>query len=113
MNPSNYPPGVTGSEPQIAGEDDLSRVCNERDRIMKDYMVDPKDNIIHVPGKFEGEARYVPYYWDIGLEGCADRDDGNTWGFNVSKEDKIAFPELKRRRTVKLIEDNLGFVREV
>ncbi len=72
-----------------------------------------ESGIIRSPGKFEGEARYVPYFWDAYLNGCADRDDGAVLGFDVSKEDKVRFPELKRRRTVKLIERDDGFVVEV
>ncbi len=65
------------------------------------------------PGKFEGEAIYVPYYWDVYVNGGADRDDGRVLGFDIVAEDKALFPELKRRRTVKLIEDEQGFVREI
>lgn len=65
------------------------------------------------PGKFEGEAVYVPYFWEAYLDGFADRDDGRTIGFNVSAEDKAIFPELRGRKTVRLVEDGAGFVREV
>jgi hypothetical protein len=64
------------------------------------------------PGQFEGEAIYVPHFWDIFLNGFADRDDGNTLGFDVTQEDKQEFPELKRRRTVKLYQRDDGFVCE-
>jgi hypothetical protein len=65
------------------------------------------------PGKFEGCAPYVSYFWAIGLEGCADRDDGETYGFDVTNEDRALFPELKGRRTVRLMERGDGFVVEV
>jgi hypothetical protein len=65
------------------------------------------------PGKFEGEARYVPYYWSVFLEGFADRDDGKILSFNVSAEDKENFPELKRRKVIKLYEREDGFVVEI
>jgi hypothetical protein len=65
------------------------------------------------PGKFEGEARYVPYYWSVFLEGFADRDDGKILSFNVSAEDKESFPELKRRKVIKLYEREDGFVVEI
>jgi hypothetical protein len=65
------------------------------------------------PGKFEGEAAYVPYFWNVFLEGGADRDDGRILGFDVTAEDKAIFPELKNRRTVKLLETDQGFVCEV
>lgn len=65
------------------------------------------------PGKFEGEQSYVPYFWEAYLNGCADRDDGRVLGFDVTAEDKALFPALKKRRTVRLIEDSQGFVREI
>ena len=75
------------------------------------YVVE--NGIIRSPGMFEGEARYVPYYWNLYLDGLADRDDGHVLGFNISAEDKVHFPELKRRRTVKLYQDDNGFICEV
>ena len=70
------------------------------------------DAVSH-PGKFEGEAPYVPYYWDAYLNGFADRDDGKVLGFDVTTEDRALFPELKGRRTVRLVETDQGFVCEV
>ena len=64
------------------------------------------------PGKFEGCAPYVAYFWWLGLEGGADRDDGTCYGFDVTAEDKALFPELRRRRTVRLRELDSGFVVE-
>jgi len=68
---------------------------------------------INHPGKFEGEAIYVPYFWEAFLNGFADRDDGTVLGFDVSAEDHDMFPELKGRHTVKLIETDHGFVSEI
>jgi hypothetical protein len=68
--------------------------------------------IIIDPGKFEAEPIHVPYFWQIGLSGFADRDDGKTYGFDLTREDKERFPWLKRRRTVNLIETDRGFVGE-
>lgn len=65
------------------------------------------------PGKFEGEARYVPYFWNEFLNGAYDRDDGKVITFYVTKEDKKLFPELKHRRAVKLVEQSDGFVVEI
>jgi hypothetical protein len=65
------------------------------------------------PGKFEGEAAYVPYFWDLYMEGGADRDYGDRLGFDIHDVDKLLFPELKHRRTVELRETDLGFVVEV
>lgn len=73
---------------------------------------DVVDGRITNPGKFEGEAVYVPHFWDAFLNGEADRDDGTIVGFNVTKEDKAMFPELKGRRTVRIYERDDGFVCE-
>lgn len=71
------------------------------------------EELVATPGKFEGEARYVPYFWELFLNGMADRDDGKVIGFDVRREDKEIFPELKRRRTVRLFCTDTGFVCEV
>ena len=71
------------------------------------------DGRIRSPGMFEGEMVYVPYFWDIFLNGYSDRDDGKILGFDISQEDKAVFPELKRRRTVRLFQRDDGFVCEV
>ena len=64
------------------------------------------------PGKFEGCAPYVAFYWDVAMQGFADRDDGEVYGFDVTTADKLLFPELKRRRAVRLRETSDGFVVE-
>lgn len=65
------------------------------------------------PGKFTGQRAYVPYFWDAYLNGLADSDNGTTLVFYVMAEDKAIFPELKRRRAIKLLETEQGFVIEV
>lgn len=72
-----------------------------------------KDGLIHSPGQFELQPVYVPHFWDIYLNGGADRDDGTTLGFDVTTEDKADFPELAKRRTVKLRQTDQGFIVEV
>jgi hypothetical protein len=69
--------------------------------------------IITIPGKFEGQATYIPYYWDIYLDGFADNDDGKIISFRVNAEDKLKFPCLRYRKVIKLMEDSQGFVIEV
>lgn len=81
-----------------------------RNEIEKQY--DIQNGIIRSPGKFEGEAIYVPYFWEIYLDGFADRDDGDILLFDVSAEDKKEFPELKKRHVVKLYCRDDGFVCE-
>lgn len=81
-----------------------------RAEIEKEYRVD--NGIIRTPGMFEGERVYIPYFWDAFLNGMADRDDGYILGFDVTQEDKAQFPELKRKRTVRIYQRTDGFVRE-
>jgi hypothetical protein len=83
-----------------------------REEILAQYDVD-EHGIIRSPGQFEGEAVYVPYFWNAYLEGCADRDNGRTLGFDITPEDRQMFPELgAKRRTVKLYQRDDGFVCE-
>ncbi len=84
----------------------------DRTEILKAYDVSPSGRI-KSPGKFEGEMLYVPYFWDAYLNGMVDFDDGRVMGFYITKEDKLMFPELKRKRTVKLLERDDGFVVQV
>lgn len=80
--------------------------------IRKQYTTDSRGRITD-PGKFEGEMIYVPYFWGLGLEGFADHDDGKVFRFRITPEDRAAFPELpKRRRVIRLIESDTGFVCE-
>lgn len=81
-----------------------------RQEIELRYKVE--NGIIRSPGQFEGEAIYVPHFWEIYLNGFADRDNGDVLGFDVTPVDKREFPELKRRRTVKLYQRDDGFVCE-
>jgi len=77
-----------------------------------EFKTDTRGRILS-PGKFEGEMIYVPYYWEAYLNGFADRDNGTILGFDVTPEDKVMFPMLKRRRTVNLYQRDDGFVCEV
>jgi hypothetical protein len=84
-----------------------------RQEILDDYTVDAS-GVIRNPGKFEGEMIYVPYFWDLYLDGSADSDNGKVLGFKITPEDRIMFPELpKRKRTIRLAESDQGFVGEV
>jgi hypothetical protein len=81
-----------------------------RREIEKEYNV--KDGRIISPGRFEGEMIYVPHFWSLFLDGLANRDNGHVLGFDVHKKDRVEFPELGRRRTVKLYQRSDGFVCE-
>ena len=61
-------------------------------------------------GKFEGEPRYVPHFWEVFLDGFVDTDDGQYLRFRVTDEDKIQFPELSTHHWVTLLETDQGFV---
>lgn len=65
------------------------------------------------PGKFEGEQDYVPYFWDLFMEGRQDADEGEIVVFKVIPDDRVKFPALRGRRVVKLRESGDGFVEEV
>ena len=80
-----------------------------RTEILRDYNVD-SGGVIRSPGKFEGEYLYVPYFWDLFLNGCADEDDGGVLRFNVTEKDRREFPELVAVQVVTLTECEQGFV---
>jgi hypothetical protein len=88
----------------------------DRTTILDSYVLseDTTPPIITSPGKFEGEALYVPYFWDQFPKGT-----GGTLGangeliFDITPEDREQFPELGRRTTVILIEDDNDQVCEV
>lgn len=80
--------------------------------IRAEYTTDQHGRITQL-GKFEGQMIYVPHFWDAYLNGCADRDDGTVLGFDITPEDRAAFPELPaRKRTIRLRETDSGFVVE-
>ena len=63
------------------------------------------------PGKFEGERIYMPWFYEQYLNGCAD-DNGQAITVAITQDDKIAFPELKRRNRVRFRICDQGFVTE-
>ena len=86
----------------------MSEQTQKQIKMDRDYYTD----IVSHPGKFESCCAYVPYFWDVYMDGMADRDDGKILGFDIMSEDKEMFPELKRRRTVNLYETDDGFICE-
>ena len=71
------------------------------------------------PGKFEGEPIFAPDYWNLGLEGFSDSDDGTVYKFKLGPKDFATHPTLKewmggkrlgRRRLLRLWETSAGFV---
>lgn len=64
-------------------------------------------------GKFEGQAIYVPYLWEQSLDSGEHPDAHGVVSIEVLPEDKLIFPELRRRKRIRLIETDQGFVEEV
>ncbi len=76
------------------------------------YQID-RYGRIQSPGQFEGERRYLPTFWGIYLEGLADEQPGGVVSVVVEAPDKREFPELTRRRRVRMVQTEQGFVCEV
>lgn len=84
-----------------------------RKQIEKDYKVDEK-GMIRSPGKFELEMIYVPYFWEIYLEGGGEWDEEKGFAcIDVLEEDRLIFPELGKRERIRLNESSDGFVGEI
>lgn len=72
------------------------------------------EDIVKHPGKFEGEAPYVPYFYDCYMDGYADEDYGNAGIiYKVDEADTILFPKLKVGDEIGLFFSDQGFVYEV
>jgi hypothetical protein len=69
---------------------------------------------VSYPGKFEGEAPYVPWAWNVVLDGFGgvEHHDGSM-SVCVTAEDRKTFTTLKGRRSVQLVARSNGFVVEV
>ena len=89
-------------------------------KVHEEYTV--VDGIIRNPGKFECECVWVPYYWELALDGEGedefdgegeDESDGDgevmATRFVVDSEEAEAFG-LECGATVELFEDSQGFV---
>ena len=104
---------------------------NEYTEVQKEIIRNCEEQIAHL-GKFEREARYIPYYYEMYLNGdgeticdcenCArdydddypcDDCDNYITQFDVMDDDVILFPELKGRKHVAFYESNDGFITEV
>jgi hypothetical protein len=66
------------------------------------------------PGKFEGEPVFAPHFWNLGMEGFADEDNGSVFKFKFTKEELKHHPLLQEwlgaRRTLFIWGDSQGFV---
>lgn len=70
-------------------------------------------NIIAEPGKFEGSPRYLPEFYEVMLEGFADEHSDGSFSVAVDADDKLKYPELKRRKRIRMYQDEQGFVSEL
>jgi hypothetical protein len=93
------------------------RICEERHLerhacpLAQDY--DVIDGRICSPGKFQGEARYMPHFYGVYLDGFADEQRGGILSVEVSAEDKLLYPELRRRKRVRWYERDDGFICQI
>ena len=81
-------------------------------KVMMDYIlkIDEEKTIIS-PGKFEGEQYYVPYYYDLYLDGAYDEiTEDKEIIFKINDEDKEMFPELLHVDSLYLFQDEQGFI---
>lgn len=67
---------------------------------------------IESPGKFQGEARWVPYMWEQSLDGDYRfaEDDESIIVVDVMPHDQARFPELREFAYVEMVETDDGFV---
>ncbi len=74
-----------------------------------------KCGLIVSPGKFEGEPKYTPYFWDMVLHGGSDDTIGpiERWTydiFEITEQDQENFPDLNDVKIVSITSDEYGFV---
>lgn len=75
--------------------------------------------VITSPGKFENEPSYVPYFYDLYLNGMDDSsyiddDDGIYYSeFDVNNDDLKEFPELEGAEKVIIWESEQGFINHI
>jgi len=74
------------------------------------YKIDRDYGIISTPGKFKGEMYFVPYFWDMALEGDFDEDTGEIFTFHITPSDRAFIPDLKGAKKIELYEDGQGFI---
>lgn len=68
------------------------------------------EEIVNEPGKFEKDPRYVPYFYDLYLDGEGEYISRTLHRIKITDEDIARFPELKGKRYIYLVFSELGFV---
>ena len=106
---------IRGYDPFIA-----TNIMEEKKMFkLEEKTVKEYETIVASPGKFQGEKRYVPYYWDIMMDGWFDYseeeiEDGRyAIEFGVTAYDKSLFPELQHQTVIQLFERSDGFIVEL
>lgn len=88
-------------------------MARNRQQILNSFDID-KHGIITSPGKFEGNMLYVPFFYDLWIEGWADDegyDDNIPFAiFYITDEDIEHFPELRGIKRIEMWKDEYGFV---
>jgi hypothetical protein len=74
-----------------------------------------RDGIICSPGKFESEAIFTPYFWDMAGDGGADilywADGAIQYLLEINNDDRASWPEIASDTVaVILAESDQGFV---
>ena len=83
---------------------------NTNQKNYSEYLALPVGAVIQSPGAFQGEARYVPEFWDITLDGPCYGADGETLEVAIEADDVARYPELAHASVVYLSTDNNGFI---
>lgn len=61
-------------------------------------------------GKFENTFSYVPYFYELYLNGEGEYISRTLHRIKITAEDTARFPELKGKRYIYLVFSELGFV---
>ena len=67
-------------------------------------------SLVKSPGRFEGEEAYVPYFYDLSLEGDGEDTTDGSIMFDILKADIEKFPELSGKKKIWLTIAENGFV---
>lgn len=94
---------------KLTENEDYMSMDNPGEAIKKDYDVD-EDGIIQDPGKFEGEGYWVPYFYDLYMNGSYD-EEGESWAwYKLDAEDFKKFPELEGSKSITIYFSDQGFI---
>jgi hypothetical protein len=82
--------------------------------ILAEYDVDER-GVIRNPGKFEAEPCYVPYFWEMTMDGSAETmvwtDESSSYVVEIGDIDKMEWPELPADcAALHMSESDQGFV---